>query len=151
MTATLSNDCTTIVITSSFLVSGNTSNKLLVTRGTTTTTITLATNITTYTLLPAALGMTTTFSDGVYTLTLVTVSSGGIKNTESLCRVSLCGIKCDMIDNYLDIVDFKKVMAYEGLKLANDCVKCDCTILNTLYTVLTNTPIDDCNCGSTSL
>jgi hypothetical protein len=151
MTATISNDCTSIVITSSFLVNGNTSNTLIITRGTTVTTITLATNITSYTLLPAALGMSTTLSDGVYNISLVTVSSGGTKTTESLCRVVLCAIKCDMIDNYLDVKDFGKVMAYEALKLANNCLKCDCTILNTLYTILTNTPIDDCNCGSNSL
>jgi hypothetical protein len=151
MTAFVDEACTFMFITSTFFAANNTSNTLVVVYNGTTTTLTLATNITNgYTLTPAALGMTTTFKDGVYSLTLTTISVASVKTTESLCRASLCGIKCDMIDNYV-AADFDKAMAYEALKLANGCLKCDCTILNTLYTILTNTPVDDCNCGSTSV
>lgn len=149
MTATLASDCSDITINSDYLLADNQEDTLTVTvNGSTTYTPTIASTVTSITLDNTLLGLTgDTLADGVYYLELTTTALAGDINTESLCVAVLCGVHCDTVDLYLDSeTNMEKILAYEALKIAQDCVECSCSTMLSLYNIITNTTTDDCGC-----
>lgn len=148
MTAVLTSDCITMNITSDFLLVNNQTNVLTVTyNGETIYTPTIAASATSIALTNVLLGLDSgALADGIYGLVLVTTALNGDINTESLCVASLCGLHCDMVELYLDVNNAEKILAYEALKVAQNCTTCSCTTMLALYTILTNVVTNGCGC-----
>lgn len=147
MTATVNDTCTIIEVGSTHFNITNLSNVLTVTVNGEDYEVEIPTETTTtYEVTPEDLGLEE-FPVGVYALSLVTTDEDSATTTESLCRVLLCGEECTVLPMYADVDNFAKAMAYEGLKLVNECVDCSCSLANTLYTTYTDTPdVNSCNC-----
>ena len=134
MTIQVNSTCTSIAIASNNFNASNRSNTLLVSvNGGEATSITLAANATSYTLLPAALGVTS-FEEGVYSIKLTSVLSNNSTTDDQGCTAVICQLKCANTTTawYLDSSQesLLKVLALEGLISASGCVSCGCDLLN---------------------
>lgn len=148
MIATTSPDCLSIEISSEFLLVDNQENLLSITHnGEQVYNLTLNPNITTYTITNASLSLDPgALADGIYSLKLTTTALNGDIHTELICVAILCGVHCDMVELYTDVNNAEKILAYEALKVAQDCVTCNCDTMLLLYSILTNTTTNGCGC-----
>lgn len=146
MTATVANDCSSIAVTSTYLHNTNISSTLKVSaNGATSISIEIA-PATSHTLIPSDLSVTA-FSEGVYTIELDTVQSDHSTSTEVVCALVICSLGCDIVPLYSDVANIDKILAYEALKGSLNCTNCDCSKLQVLYNLLTDTPnANDCGC-----
>lgn len=149
MTAELSNNCSTITIESNFFNANNISNQLtLVHSGTTYTVEVDAENVDPVVVDANTLDLEE-LPEGVYLITLKTTDEDSTVTTEQLCLTSMCALHCDMITLYTDTTNLEKILAYEALKVASDCITCSCTVMQRLYDNVTDTSnATKCNCQS---
>lgn len=146
MNITLNSTCSQITVTSDILLTTNVANTLKVIYKGTEHTVTVPTNISTFNILPTHVGMTGTFTDGVYTIFFRNTLLGGAVKEDRGCAVSLCSTKCsdDMILWYTS-KNLDKVLTYEALKVGQDCSSCNCTALEKLFNDLTQDDSDTCS------
>jgi len=145
MTLDITEDCSSIEITSEILLANNLTNKLFITYNGNTTEIEMPLTITTYEITPDQLDMVTKFSDGVYTLKLqCTLSSGSIQEDQR-CAVMLCTFNCsdEMFTMYSE-KDLDKILIFQALKIGKQCSTCSCTNLENLYIKLTENDSNSC-------
>jgi len=151
MNITINNTCSQITVTSPILLNTNVANTLKVIYKGTEHTVTVPINISTFNILPTHVGMTGTFTDGVYTIFFRNTLLGGAVKEDRGCAVSLCSTKCsdDMISWYTS-KNLDKVLTYEALKVGQDCVSCNCSTLETLFNDLQENDTNTCsNCCCT--
>lgn len=148
MTATTNDTCTQIDITSSNLSASNTLVEILVSvNGAEQISINPAPSILSYTLLPAALGMTT-FAEGTYSISLYTTQSSGDQTSESACALVICDLGCEVLPLYTDVKNLEKILAYEALIASKDCVSCSCSTSLILYNIIKDeTNVNHCGCS----
>jgi hypothetical protein len=146
MTATVASDCTAIEIASDYFLSDNISDTLVVTVNGTENTVDIpTTTLVSYTLTADDLDLES-LPNGVYALHLTNVLTDSTTEEESLCRVLLCGEDCEVLDLYTDSANIVKILAFEALKVVNDCISCSCDVATTLYNNYTDST-DDSSCG----
>jgi hypothetical protein len=149
MTATPNSNCTTILITSSNFRVGNISNTLLVSvNGADAVSVPLEPDITDYTFAADSIDRDT-LEEGTYYFTLSTVQQGSETTDESICAILVCSLKCSTQDLYKDVKNIEKILAWEALKVYQDCVKCSCTDALMLYNIIKDlSNVDNCGCES---
>jgi len=148
MTATLSEDCTSITVDSANFAADNISVELTLTLNDTTeyTVEVDASNVDPVVVDAAALDIDE-LSEGVYYVELVITDASNEIITEGLCVASICSLHCDMIELYDDVDNIEKILAYEALKISSDCVTCSCSVMQNLYNKVTDSEDDtNCNC-----
>lgn len=147
MTATLAAECVDIEIASDFLALTNQTNELrVVINNTTTYEPVIDADITSLTIDSELLGLEAeALANGVYYIELITTDEDGTIVTESTCIAVLCDLACDMVELYSDSANFEKVLAYEGLLAAQDCITCSCTVMQELYDIISNVVTDGCS------
>lgn len=143
MTITTQSNCASITITNSELESSNLSVKLTVTVNCSKEyTLTYNTSLTSLVVTPTQLEMTDNLTDGVYTLKLEIVKSDSSTYSITKCHLVDCNLSCTIKDYFTktDIKSLQKVLAYNALKLAQNCYSCKCETLCLFYNIIT----DDC-------
>lgn len=148
MTITVNSDCSEIAFTSDLFNPANDSNTLYVSvNGADEVEVTIDANASTYTLVPDDLGVTE-FAAGVYQLRLVSVAFDSTSSEEITCTALLCSLLCDSdtLSWYSGTENISKVLALEGLKVASNCVTCNCSIMQTLYNHITDGDTTSCGC-----
>ena len=147
MTAIISEDCTTITIDSTYFAADNTANELTLTNnGTTYTVEVVASNVEPVEVDADALELET-LPQGPYLITLKTTDDSSDTVTEQICVTPICDLHCNMVDYYLDSENIERILAYEALKVSQDCVTCACTVAQKLYDKATATSnVTKCNC-----
>ena len=146
MNITVNNTCSQITVTSDILLITNTANTLKVTYKGVEHNVTVPTNISTFTITPAHVGMTGTFTDGVYTIFFRNTLTGGAVKEDRGCAVALCTTKCSNdMQNWYMTKDLDKVLTYEALKVGQDCTSCSCSTLEKLFNDLTQDDSDTCS------
>lgn len=149
MTLTVNADCTEILIASEVFSITNDSNTLSIKiNGGTALEVELLSNITNYTLTPEDLDLTT-FTEGVYDITLTSVLLDDSVATDQGCTYVLCDLLCQdtTLLWYGDSASIEKVLALEGIKASANCETCSCSIMLSLYNSLSNDTTTICGCG----
>jgi len=149
MTLTVNSDCTEILINSELFSITNSSNILSIkVNGGTALEVVLLSNITSYTLTPGDLDLTT-FTEGVYDITLTSVLLDNSVATDQGCAYVLCDLLCQdsTLLWYSDKTQIEKVLALEGIKAAANCETCSCSLMLTLFNSLSNDTTTSCGCG----
>lgn len=147
MTATISEDCTTITINSNFFAADNVANELTLVNSGTTYTIEVAANNTSEVVVDDESLNLEILPQGPYLITLKTTDADSNIATEQLCVTPICDLHCDMVDYYLNSENIDRILAYEALKVSQDCVTCSCTVAQKLYDKATATSnVTKCNC-----
>lgn len=117
----------------------------------TTTTIPISPAYTSIDIIPEDIGMTSVFSDGIYSfeLTIVTQSATIVK--EVSCHFMNCATTCVMLPKYSDLKNPTNQLAalsFYALNLSNQCADCACADLCALYTNITNaSTTSSCGCN----
>lgn len=150
MTLTLANDCSQIELTSAELELTNSAVELTIIYN---KTITHTPNIDANQISPISIDASLlgqdslNLLDGIYYFKLKITKSNSTVVEESACIAVLCGFKCSVLEWYKDIPsNIDKILSYEALKVADDCVECNCTLMNTLYDNIINSQTNDCGC-----
>lgn len=150
MTLTLASDCSQIELSSTELELTNSAVELTIihNRNTTYSPDIDANQISPITIDASLLGQDSiNLLDGVYYFKLKITKSNSTIVEESACIAVLCGVKCSILDWYKDInANIDKILSYEALKVANNCVQCNCALMNTLYDNIINSQTNDCGC-----
>lgn len=87
---------------------------------------------------------------GPFTVSLAVTNNAGVLNEETTCIVYFGDLVCDMLPLYKDVTNIDRVLAFEALKVANDCESCGCSLMCELYNAATNTSTNattGCGCG----
>jgi hypothetical protein len=87
----------------------------------------------------------TTVPSGVYKVSISSVGSSTIE-VDYTCLVALCEDYCDIV-NTLTPDNYENILKMAALKYAQDCPNCNCDSLCTIYSSLTETDTNECNCG----
>ena len=147
MTVTTSEDCTTITINSDQFSATNISNTLTLLHAGTTYTVEVDADNTSEVVVDAETLELEELPEGPYLVTLITIDEDSNKTTEQVCVTPICSLHCDMVDYYEDTLNIERILAYEALKLSQDCVTCSCTVAQKLYDKATDTTnVTKCNC-----
>ena len=152
MTLSQTQECQSIVLDSLNLLSTNQSVTLNVTYNCgTATVIPVSPAYTQITILPEDLGMTTTFSDGIYGFELCIVTQAATIVKEVACYFMNCVTTCLMLPKYSDLSDNTNKLAalsFFALNISNQCADCACTDLCALYSNITNaSTTSSCGCN----
>lgn len=149
-------DNTELLITSAYADPSNESVTLTVTLNCTTAyeAIEIPVGDASYTLVPEDLvDDATEFTDGIYTIRIVTVDTDSNVQTENKCILIDPSLNCDMLDVYTDLESDSeqvvKALSYHALVAIQDCDTCSCSSWCTLYNTVTDeTCIEDASpCG----
>ena len=146
MTATINDDCTLITIDSELFAPDNESVTLTLTHSGTEYEVTVeATNEDPVEVTAESLELEE-LPEGIYYVELSITNAANETTVESSCLASICSVHCDMVELYDDTANLEKILAYEGLKLAQGCVTCSCSVMQVLYDTITETDDTNCNC-----
>ena len=86
------------------------------------------------------------FDTGVYLIEVVITDLNGNITTHTSCKFLDCdSLSCTLLGNYL--TDTDKVLAYQGLVLANECLECSCSKLCKLLNFINTDDTTGCGCG----
>jgi len=139
MTAVINESCESITIDSTnFAVDNQSVTLYLKYNCTKEYVVDISTALTEYVILPASVEMTDFMSDGIYGLTLKIVQEDGTVINETLCKVVDCVSSCTLVESFKNIgyscsECLIQALAFNALKVAEDCTTCDCQTLCTLY------------------
>lgn len=149
MTLTVTPECASILVESDLFNITNTSNSITVKiNGGSAIILTPAATVGSYTITPELLDLTT-FTEGVYDITLSSVLVDSTSSTDQGCAPIICDLLCQdtTLAWYGDTSNIAKVLALEGIKAAAGCETCGCSIMLALYNSLSDEPTPSCGCG----
>jgi len=142
-------DCSTLTITSSNLLSTNTSVVLSMQYNCDQEWEKVITPATApIVLTPEDFDTEDFIPDGIYYLKLEIVNSVGTEIVETKCKFVNCITSCKLLDAYKNN-DCERTMAFFALLASDDCPDCSCADLCLLYNIATNNPCEDvkpCGC-----
>lgn len=155
MTITVSEDCMTVTLDSTYLAVDNQQVELTVIKNCSTE-YEVAIDVTEEEIIinneRLGLAADEPIEDGVYNFRLKITQNEGATVEESICKFINCGSDCLMVSVFNNIGKDEdctaKAMAYYALKLADQCSGCSCADLCTLYAATGLIPSVDVNgCG----
>ena len=106
----------------------------------------LPTATTTFNFSALLISGANTLETGVYTIEVIITDLNGDLTKHVACKFIDCNdLSCTLLDNYLTETD--KVLAYQGLVLANDCSECSCSKLCKLLNFINTDDTTGCGCS----
>lgn len=111
-----------------------------------------------YTVVPEDIEMKDFITDGIYGFTLTIVQEDGTTVIETECKFIDCVSSCTMVETFSNPSGCSdcllKTLAFNALKVAEDCTTCNCntmcTLFNTVFSkdcVTTTTNVTNCGCS----
>ena len=97
-------------------------------------------------IVPVDLGQKVIFTESPYKFKLVITQADGTIITETLCKY-IQPDECAYLTLYTDKTNMDKILSLTALQTINTCEQCSCVDACLFYSVLTETPCNDCTCG----